>query len=329
MRHLALSLALIGLFGVVAQPAAAAARADKAQKNIVEIAVGAGQFSTLVTAVKAAGLVDTLQGEGPFTVFAPTDKAFQALPDGALQNLIANKDQLKKVLLYHVVPGRVTSQQVVKLDSAKTAAGLTLPIRVEGGKVMIGNAQVVKADIAASNGVIHVINKVLLPPAGEKTSSTALELFIERIAADVAAETAQQVALAEKDIVATAVAAGSFKTLATALQKAGLVETLQGEGPFTVFAPTDEAFGKLPAGTLEKVLANKEKLTAILLYHVVKGEVTSDQVVKLDSATTVGGKKVAIKVKGGAVMINNAKVIKADIKTSNGVIHVIDTVLLP
>lgn len=135
---------------------------------------------------------------------------------------------------------------------------------------------------------------------------------------------------AKSDIVDTAVGAGSFKTLATALKAAGLVETLKGKGPFTVFAPTDEAFSKLPAGTVASLLKpeNKEKLVAILKYHVVAGKVTSSQVVKLDSAKTLNGQKVRIDASNG-VKINNANVVKADIETSNGVIHVIDNVLLP
>ncbi len=133
----------------------------------------------------------------------------------------------------------------------------------------------------------------------------------------------------KKDIVDTAVAAGSFKTLAAALQAAGLVETLKGKGPFTVFAPTDEAFAKLPAGTVEALLKDKEKLTQILLYHVVAGNVMAKDVVKLKSAKTVQGSSVKINVSGGKVMVDNANVIKTDIATSNGVIHVIDSVILP
>lgn len=134
---------------------------------------------------------------------------------------------------------------------------------------------------------------------------------------------------APKDIVSTAVDAGMFKTLATALTEAGLIETLQGKGPFTVFAPTDEAFAKLPEGTLEGLLKDKAALKKILLYHVVSGNVMSTDVVKLTEATTVEGSKVKISVENGNVMINDAKVIKADVKASNGVIHVIDTVILP
>ena len=137
--------------------------------------------------------------------------------------------------------------------------------------------------------------------------------------------------LSTKDIVDTAVAAGSFKTLTTALNAAGLVETLKGRGPFTVFAPTDAAFAKLPAGTVESLLKpeNKQKLTSILTYHVVAGNVKAADVVKLSSAKTLNGQSVSIKTLGGKVFINGATVVKADIATTNGTIHVIDTVLLP
>jgi uncharacterized surface protein with fasciclin (FAS1) repeats len=135
----------------------------------------------------------------------------------------------------------------------------------------------------------------------------------------------------QKDIVDTAVGAGSFKTLAAALQAAGLVETLKGNGPFTVFAPTDEAFAKLPAGTVENLLKpeNKEKLKAILTYHVVAGKVMAADVVKLKTAKTVQGTTVDISTTGGKVKVDNANVVKTDIAASNGVIHVIDTVIMP
>jgi uncharacterized surface protein with fasciclin (FAS1) repeats len=132
--------------------------------DLVDIAV-AGRFNTLVAAVKAAGLVEALKGPGPFTVFAPTDEAFAKLPQGTLENLLKpeNKDALKKILTYHVVAGKVTAKDVVKLDSAKTLEGGSLTIHQGGGGVMINNANVIKTDIAASNGVIHVIDTVLLP----------------------------------------------------------------------------------------------------------------------------------------------------------------------
>ncbi len=135
----------------------------------------------------------------------------------------------------------------------------------------------------------------------------------------------------KKDIVDTAVSAGSFKTLVAAVKAADLVETLKGDGPFTVFAPTDEAFAKLPEGTLEDLLKpeNKEKLVSILTYHVVAGKVTSDKVVNLKEADTVNGKALSIEVIDGKVMVDNANVVGTDVMASNGVIHVIDTVVLP
>ena len=146
-----------------------------------------------------------------------------------------------------------------------------------------------------------------------------------------AAAQATSAGAANRDIVDTAVSAGSFKTLARALEAAGLVDTLKGKGPFTVFAPTDEAFAKLPAGTLDELLKpeNKQKLQRILTYHVVAGSVPSSQVVKMQSAKAVSGDTIAIRTSGDGVMVDNARVVTPDIAASNGVIHVIDAVILP
>jgi uncharacterized surface protein with fasciclin (FAS1) repeats len=139
---------------------------DAPTKDIVDTAVAAGQFNTLVKAVQAAGLVDTLKGTGPFTVFAPTDAAFAKLPAGTLENLLKpeNQEKLKAILLYHVVAGEVTSKQVIKLHSVKTVGGQELTIKTMDGKVMVNDATVVTPDVMATNGVIHVIDAVLLPP---------------------------------------------------------------------------------------------------------------------------------------------------------------------
>lgn len=157
------------LFAVVLLVASAAFAGEPAKaagtKDIVDTAIAAGDFKTLVAAIKAAGLVDTLKGTGPFTVFAPTDEAFAKLPAGTLDELLKpeNKDKLVSILTYHVVSGDVMSSDVVKLNSAKTLNGKDLTIKTEKGKVYVDNAQVVKPDIKASNGVIHVVNTVMLP----------------------------------------------------------------------------------------------------------------------------------------------------------------------
>ena len=278
--------------------------------DIVDTAVADGRFTTLVAAVQAAGLVDTLKGAGPFTVFAPTDEAFAKLPAGTVENLLKpeNLETLKNVLLYHVVSGNVMAADVVTLDgkTADTVAGSAVNISVKDGNVFLNeNVQVIITDIVTSNGVIHVIDTVLLPPA--------------KLA----------------DIVDTAVADGRFTTLVAAVQAAGLVDTLKGAGPFTVFAPTDEAFAKLPAGTVETLLKpeNLETLKNTLLYHVVSGNVMAADVVTLDGKmadTAFAGNSIKISVKDGKVYLNeNVQVIITDVMTSNGVIHVIDTVLLP
>jgi uncharacterized surface protein with fasciclin (FAS1) repeats len=155
IRRVAVAVALVLAVGP---------RLQAAEKDIVETAQAAGQFNTLLTAAQAAGLVETLKGEGPFTVFAPTDEAFARVPKATLSALLQDKDQLKQVLLYHVVPGRVMAAQAAQLDSATTAQGQSFTIRTQGGKVMINGATVIQADIPASNGVIHVIDAVLLPP---------------------------------------------------------------------------------------------------------------------------------------------------------------------
>lgn len=276
--------------------------------DIVDTAVADGRFTTLVAAVEAAGLVETLKGEGPFTVFAPTDDAFAALPEGTVESLLLpeNKQQLTDILLYHVVSGKVMAADVTELESATTVLGKDIAIKVDMGNVYINDAQVIITDIETSNGVIHVIDAVILPPSDAEAESNT--------------------------IVDIAVADGRFTTLVAAVQAAELVETLSGEGPFTVFAPTDDAFAALPAGTVEDLLLpeNKQALTDILLYHVVSGKVMAADVVGLTSATTVLGKDLTITVTDGKVFLNDTvEVIITDIEASNGVIHVIDAVLLP
>lgn len=135
----------------------------KADKDIVDTAVSSGSFNTLVTAVKAAGLVDTLKSDGPFTVFAPTDEAFAKLPEGTVEALLNDKEKLTAILTYHVVPGKVMAKDVADLSTAKTANGQSLSIKAENGEVMVDNAKVVQADIPCSNGVIHVIDTVVIP----------------------------------------------------------------------------------------------------------------------------------------------------------------------
>ncbi|GJM23060.1 MAG: hypothetical protein DHS20C15_29750 [Planctomycetota bacterium] len=299
MNFFLLTATLAGLTGPV-DPAPAPAGDTK---NLVETAVAAGTFETLAAALGAADLVDALQGEGPFTVFAPSDDAFAKLPAGTVERLLQpeNKARLQAVLLYHVVPGAFPAAKVAGATSLDTLNGQRLvpAVAARGGAVSISGAGVVATDVRASNGVIHVIDTVLLP--------------------------------ADKDIVDTAAEAGSFGTLLAAARAAGLVDALKGDGPLTVFAPTDEAFAKLPEGTVESLLKpeNKERLKTILLYHVVSGRVYADQAAHLTAAPTLAGIDAPIANSRGKLSVAGAKVLSADLETSNGVIHVIDAVMLP
>ena len=301
----------------------------EAAGTIVDIAVADGRFETLVAALQAAELVETLQGDGPFTVFAPTDDAFAALPEGTVEALLEDIPGLTDILLYHVVAGDVRAADVVTLESAVTVQGEAVSITVEGDSVRINDANVVITDIVAANGVIHVVDAVLLPP--EPTAQAMQDEQAEMQAQDEQPEQAEQAEQPEQPgtIVDIAVADDRFETLVAALQAAELVETLQGDGPFTVFAPTDDAFAALPEGTVEALLEDIPALTDILLYHVVAGDVRAADVVTLESAVTVQGESVSISVEGDNVRINDSLVIIADIVAENGVIHVIDTVLLP
>ncbi|MEM9109448.1 MAG: fasciclin domain-containing protein [Planctomycetota bacterium] len=271
-----------------------------ADMDIVDTAVAAGQFKTLAAALGAADLVDALKGDGPFTVFAPTDEAFAALPEGTVETLLKpeNKALLTAILTYHVVPGNLKAEDVVGGAPLVSLNGQKIDLNTTDG-VMVDKANVVKTDIETSNGTIHVIDAVILPST--------------------------------KDIIDTAIEAGSFKTLAAALGAAELVETLQGDGPFTVFAPTDDAFAALPAGTVESLLKpeNKAKLQAVLTYHVVPGRIYAHDAIKAGKAKTVQGQEVTIKAMDGKVTVDGANVIAADIDSSNGVVHVIDAVILP
>lgn len=302
MRRFVLVTSTIAL--AIGMAATAAAGDYGKSADLVDTAVEAGSFETLVAAVQAAGLEDALRGEGPYTVFAPTDEAFAALPAGTLDSLLANPDRLARILKYHVVPGKVMASDVAALESAETLLGQPVSIdKTTTDGVRVGDADVVKTDVKASNGVIHVIDSVLIP----------------------------------KDIVGLAKSAGSFTTLLTAVDAAGLADVLRGDGPFTVFAPTDEAFAKLPEGTVASLLEpeNRDRLKAILKYHVVAGDVRASDVVALDEATTLQGGTLAVATKKdgagavNAVHVGDATVVSTDLVASNGVVHVIDTVLLP
>jgi len=285
--------------------------------SIVDIAVSDGRFDTLVAAVQYAGLVEALDG-GEWTVFAPTDAAFAKL--GLNEQNIAgafSKEDLTDILLYHVLPVKVDSGEAkTMLGDITMANGQLAGLKVyEGDLYLNDDSKVVIPDIMAANGVIHVVDTVILGPwpRTEEAQST------------------QPAAGGGTTVVDVAVSDGRFTTLVAAVQAAGLVDALQ-SGEWTVFAPTDAAFAKLDLNAHNVASAfSKEELTNILLYHVLTTEVSSAEAKGMQGDITMANGDIAgLKYYDGSLYVNDdSKVIIPDIAVSNGVIHVVDTVILP
>ncbi len=274
-------------------------------------------------------------------MFAPTDEAFAAALESlgiTAEELLADTETLTSILTYHVIAGEVDAATAISLDgqTAETVNGAEISINVVDGNVVINDATVITPDVMASNGIIHVIDSVLLPPHdGDDMSEDAMSE--DAMSGDAMSEDAMSDDMDDAElgtIVDIAASIDDFSTLVAAVQAADLVETLSDEGPFTVFAPTNEAFANALAAldiTADELLADTETLKAILTYHVVAGEVDAATAITLDgqTAATVNGADISISVVDGSVMINDATVVTADVMADNGIIHVIDTVLLP
>jgi len=311
--------------------------------DIPTTAVNAGVFQTLVVALTTAGLVDAIsEPNGPFTVFAPTDDAFASLPNGLVACLLQpdNKSVLSNILLYHVASGKFLSTELTN--------GMEIQTLLENQIVTIGDFQVndspvIDVDISASNGVIHVIDQVLVP------SDVNVPAFLETCDTTVGTAVVSSSGIDDDDdddddddatgndgvvdIPTTAINAGVFQTLVAALDAADLVSALsKPNGPFTVFAPSDDAFDALPNGLVTCLLLgkNKQTLTNLLLYHVANGKVLSTDLSNNQIIPTLlSDENVEVSIKSGKVKINDSKVLKPDVIASNGVIHVIKDVLVP
>ena len=289
-----------------------------ANKNIIENVVNASNLTTLVTAVKAADLVETLKGAGPFTVFAPSNDAFAMLPAGTVETLIKpeNKAKLTSILTYHVVSGKYGVEDLRDGQMLPTVQGEMLKVKKMDGKTFINDAEIETPDVLQSNGVAHVIKKVLLMPASVKVGGEAM--------------------IRTANVVENASKAPNLTTLVTAVKAADLVETLKGAGPFTVFAPDNNAFAKIDKATLESLLKpeNKAKLQAVLTYHVVSGNLVASSLKDGQVLKTVQGGSLTVVKSGDKTMLKDengsmSTITQADVFQSNGVAHIIDTVVLP
>ncbi|MEM9065616.1 MAG: fasciclin domain-containing protein [Planctomycetota bacterium] len=270
-------------------------------QNIVQAAASNDQFSTLVAAVSAADLVGVLSGPGPFTVFAPNNEAFSALGNDTIQSLLEPeaKDTLTSVLTYHVVAGELDFAAIGGSTFLTTVQGQRLEIGVSDGALTVDGAKVIGRDLRTTNGIIHVIDTVMMPVTDN---------------------------LAE-----VATGAGVFNTLVAAADAAGLVPALVGEGEYTVLAPTDDAFAKLGDEAIADLLKpeNKTKLGNILKYHIIPGKRYADELFQARRFATILGPTVDFSGRGRNRQVNDARITSADIEASNGVIHVIDSVILP
>ena len=277
--------------------------AEVESNTVVDIIVGSEDHTILAAAVGAAGLVETLSGDGPFTVFAPTDAAFTLLPEGTVESLIADTTgALATILTHHVSGGSTLSTDLYDGMMITTVAGTELMVSIDSNGVYIDDAMVTVANLTADNGVVHVINAVLLPEA-EVESNTVVDIIV---------------------------GSEDHTILAAAVGAAGLVETLSGDGPFTVFAPTDAAFALLPEGLVATLLEDPSgQLTTILTHHVFAGSALSTDLYDGMMVPTIAGGELEVTIDSTGVYIDNAMVTAANIETSNGVVHVIDAVLIP
>lgn len=267
------------------------------EMNIVEQAQANDDLSTLAQAIADADLAGTLGEGGPYTVFAPTNAAFENLPDGTLSSL--TMDDLSQILTFHVIEGEVMSGDLQASQTVETVQGEEILITADAGTVTInGSATVSTPDVEASNGVIHVIDEVILPKA-----------------------------FREPNIVDTAEDLGNFTTLVDALDQTDLKSTIQYMGPFTVFAPTNQAFSNLPDGLLSSL--SDEDLAEILQYHVIGSEVMSGDLAAEQAVPSLTGEELYITADGGVTVNGSSTVATADVEASNGVIHAVDEVLLP
>ncbi|MEW6493706.1 MAG: fasciclin domain-containing protein [Cyanobacteriota bacterium] len=355
-----------------AQPMNSSASMNSTQSmSIASIASSSQSFNVLDGLLRLTNLDEALKG-GSYTVFAPTDAAFAALPPETFRALLKpeNRKTLVEILKYHVVSGDMTST-TLKSGAVKTIGGSPVEVSVAGTGVTVSGATVTQPDIQARNGVIHAINRVIVPSDiaaaitsklganaltlrsfSELTSSRSSSMTMSSRASSGNMTMSQEASTQNRatestgmssnstmsasatsatgSIVDIASSNASFKTLTAALKAAGLDKALASGGPYTVFAPTDEAFAALPEGTIEELLKpeNRDVLVQILTYHVVPGEQTSTML-KSGTTETLGGVPVEVKVSSNGVMVNDANVVQADIKANNGVIHVIDRVMLP
>ena len=286
-------------------------------------------LSTLVTAVTEAGLVDTLNGDGPFTIFAPYNDAFAAIPEADLAAVLADKDLLTSILTYHVVAGEsLDAAALGEAGSLETVNGGTLEFGSDG--TTVNGANVICSNVVTANATVHIIDAVLMPEVEAMTEGAMLSPSGSACAAVPADGEGSFDGMADDPAATAASNNPVLSTLVTAVTEADLVDTLNSEGPFTIFAPTNDAFAAIPEADLAAVLADKDLLTSVLTYHVVAGEaMSSADLIAAGMVTTVNGTDLTITDEGGVLTVNGIPTVCMDVPTANATVHIIGGVLLP
>jgi transforming growth factor-beta-induced protein len=297
------AFALLSLLSLASQ----GGLANLVTENIVQLAQANPQLSTFVSAIMAAGLADTLTGKGPFTLFAPTNRALERIESKALKALLANKADLNLVLEYHVLPSNLSMRSLMAMNVAKTLQGESVEVSDPASSTMeVNDATVLTADLLASNGIVHVIDDLLMPPPFRRLPNKV-------------------------DIVHVAKRNAQLSTFVAAIAAGKLATKLEGTGSFTVFAPTNAAFARISTDKLEKLLGNQALLDQLLEYHVLRSRFVMQGL--REKATrmlsTIASDTVILRKSGGATKVNNAHVATEGMEASNGIAHVVDEVLVP
>ncbi len=292
-------------------------------------------LSTLVTAVTEAGLVDTLNSDGPFTIFAPYNDAFAAIPEDTLAGILADQALLSSVLTYHVVAGQsLDLQELADAGTLETVQGESLEFAVSGDLITVNGANVICGNVEVANGTVHLIDQVLVPMEASDMMAGGPDLMAMNIGPACSAVPADGEGSFDgmaDDPAATAASNNPvLSTLVTAVTEAGLVDTLNSDGPFTIFAPYNDAFAAIPEDQLSAILADKDLLTSILTFHVVAGDsLDLQQLIDAGTVTTVNGETLAIEPSDDLATIDGANVICGNVTVANGTVHIIDAVLVP
>jgi uncharacterized surface protein with fasciclin (FAS1) repeats len=300
--------------------------------SVAEIIQQIEDFATLAAILQEAGLAETLQGPGPFTVFAPTEEAFAALPQAISEALVADNALLVDILRYHIIADQANSARLAQLGAVQAVSGapLTITVSAEGG-LLVNDAQIVRSDISATNGVIHVVDRILAPP-GLALAMPAVPAEAIRLADDMALdETLEELAAADTSALTVVEIVRSISGLsiaARAIDAAGLAEALAQPGPYTLFVPTDPAFAEFPPETLESLLNSPSALAETMRTHFVLDLVTSADLAGLPVILSAAGVELPVTVQDdGQILVNGAPIYQTDIEAANGVIHIVGGVL--